>query len=131
MPLVFYSFHVMVIIGAYLLVFFIAVIFIVYKRQQWMTLRVGNIMLFPWIALITIPLTYICHQCGWIVAEVGRQPWTIQDILPVNAAISSLSASQVITTFSIFALLFTVLLIAEVRIMLKVIKNNNEIADKA
>lgn len=130
-PLVFYSFHVMVIIGAYLLVFFIAVIFIVYKRQQWMTLRVGNIMLFPWIALITIPLTYICHQCGWIVAEVGRQPWTIQDILPVNAAISSLSASQVITTFSIFALLFTVLLIAEVRIMLKVIKNNNEIADKA
>ena len=53
---------------------------------------------------------------------MGRQPWTIQDILPVQAAISSLSASNVMTTFIIFAVLFTILLIAEVGIMVKQIK---------
>lgn len=56
------------------------------------------------------------------MAEVGRQPWTIQDILPVGAAISSVSEAQVLTTFIIFAVLFTVLLIAELSIMVKQIK---------
>ena len=52
-----------------------------------------------WAAVICIPLVYIGGQCGWIVAEVGRQPWTIQGLLPVNVAISSLSAGAVRTTF--------------------------------
>ena len=61
-------------------------------------------------------------QAGWIVAEVGRQPWTIQDLLPVQAAVSSVQTSSVITTFALFFIMFTVLLIAEVRIMVKQIK---------
>ena len=40
------------------------------------------------VALWTIPLAYIGSQAGWVVAEVGRQPWAIQDMLPVGAAIS-------------------------------------------
>ena len=56
------------------------------------------------------------------MAECGRQPWTIQDILPVGAAISSASTTQVLTTFIIFAVLFTVLLVAEVGIMVKTIR---------
>ena len=47
-------------------------------------------------------LAYIAGQAGWIVSEVGRQPWAIQDILPVQAAISSLEVSSVITTFMLF-----------------------------
>jgi len=125
-PLVFYTFHLMVIIGSYLLVFLLATAWLAWKRQDWLTYRFKRRMLFPIIAFITLPLTYICHQCGWIVAEVGRQPWTIQDILPVQAAISSLSASQVITTFCLFAVLFTILLCAEVGIMIKQIKNGPE-----
>lgn len=37
-----------------------------------------------WASLWTIPLAYIAGQAGWIVAEVGRQPWAIQDILPTR-----------------------------------------------
>ena len=59
---------------------------------------------------------------GWIVAEVGRQPWAIQDILPTSASISKLATSSVQTTFFLFLILFTILLIAEVGIMVKAIK---------
>jgi cytochrome d ubiquinol oxidase subunit I len=79
------------------------------------------------VALWSIPLAYLASQLGWIVAEVGRQPWTIQDILPVQAAVSSLSTAHVVTTFSLFAILFTLLLIAEVTIMVKQIKKGPEI----
>lgn len=79
-----------------------------------------------WIALWSIPLAYIASQAGWIVAEVGRQPWAIQDLLPVNAAISRLETGSVQTTFFIFLIMFTVLLIAEIGIMLKAIKKGPE-----
>jgi len=54
-----------------------------------------------------------------VVAEVGRQPWAIQDLLPVTVARSNLTAGTVKTTFFMFLVLFTILLIAEVSIMLK------------
>ena len=71
-----------------------------------------------WAAIICIPLVYIGGQCGWIVAEVGRQPWTIQGLLPVNVAISNLSAGAVRTTFFVFLAVFALFLIIEIRIML-------------
>ena len=80
-----------------------------------------------WIAaLVCIPLVYIGGQCGWIVAEVGRQPWTIQGLLPVNVAISSLSAGAVKTTFFLFVAIFTLFLIIEIRIMISAIKKGPE-----
>jgi cytochrome d ubiquinol oxidase subunit I len=80
-----------------------------------------------YITLWSIPLAYLAGQLGWIVAEVGRQPWTIQDVLPVQAAVSGLSTGNVVTTFVLFATLFTLLLIAEVTIMVKQIKKGPEI----
>ena len=77
-------------------------------------------------AIVCIPLAYITGQCGWIVAEVGRQPWTIQGLLPVNVAISSLSAGAVKTTFFLFLAIFTLFLIIEVRIMVAAIKKGPE-----
>ena len=64
---------------------------------------------------------YLAGQCGWIVAEVGRQPWAIQELLPVSAAISNLPVGAVVTTFFIFLCLFTLLLVAELSIMGKAI----------
>lgn len=125
-PMVFYPFHLMVILGGWILVFLAAVMHCAFRKKEWLEFKVKNIMVFPVLALLSIPLVWICSQCGWIVAEVGRQPWAIQDIMPVQAAISSLSVSQVITTFIIFAVLFTVLLCAEVSIMLKQIKKGPE-----
>ena len=64
------------------------------------------------------------HGCCVIrrVAEVGRQPWAIQNLLPVKVATTNIATSNVQTTFFIFLTLFTILLIAEIRIILNQIK---------
>ena len=80
-------------------------------------------------ALVCIPLVYICGQCGWIVAEVGRQPWTIQGLLPVNVAISGLGAGAVKTTFFLFLAIFALFLVIEIRIMLGAIKKGPQISE--
>ena len=80
-----------------------------------------------WAAIVCIPLVYVCGQCGWIVAEVGRQPWTIQGLLPVNVAISSLSAGAVKTTFFVFLAVFALFLAIEIRILLRAIRKGPEV----
>ena len=59
-------------------------------------------------------------------AEIGRQPWTIQDLLPVSAAISDIEAGSVATTFFIFLALFTTMLAVEISILVKQIKKGPE-----
>ncbi len=113
--LTFYSFRVMVILGSYFLLFYIVMLALAYKAPQWLERNKWLLL----IAMISVPLMYLCSEAGWCVAEVGRQPWTVQDLLPVGAAISDIPASSVITTFWIFAVVFTVLLCAEVSIMIK------------
>ncbi len=122
----FYSFRIMVILGSYFLLYFLVALFAVY-RKDW--LQKQNWL--QWIAIISVPFMWLCSEAGWCVAEVGRQPWTVQDLLPTKAAISEISSASVITTFWLFALIFTVLLVAEVSIMLRQIskysKTNLEI----
>lgn len=115
-PMVFWAFHIMVYIGGFFVAFFAILWFFSYKK------KLENTKWLLWISILSIPLAHICSQAGWLVAEVGRQPWTIQDVLPAQAAISALSTNSVITSFMIFAVLFTALLIAEIRIMLNQIK---------
>ena len=75
-----------------------------------------------WAAIIMLPLSYIASESGWIVAEMGRQPWTIQDMLPTWAAASDLKSGSVMLTFALFLILFTTMLAVEINIMLKQIK---------
>ena len=82
------------------------------------------------VALACIPLVYICGQAGWIVAEVGRQPWTIQGLLPVNVAISSLNAGAVKTTFFLFLAIFSLFLVIEIRILIGAIKKGPQIQNE-
>lgn len=123
--LTFYSFRGMVILGGWFLLLFAVMGFMAWKRDitryRWML----------WAALITVPFGYLAGEFGWVVAEVGRQPWAIQDILPVQAAISSISAESVKLTFFIFLVLFTVLFVAELRIMVRQIKKGPEVQDEA
>ena len=114
--LVFYSFRVMIGLGLYFIFMFIAVLWLQYKNI------LGKYKVVHYILIISIPFVYISSQAGWIVSEVGRQPWTVQDLLPVSASLSSINSVNVITTFFIFATLFTILLIAELKIMFKQIK---------
>jgi cytochrome d ubiquinol oxidase subunit I len=119
-PLVFYSFHIMVMLGMYFIGLFALVLFIMYRKKM----EKANWL--QWICLLSIPLGYLAGQMGWIVAEVGRQPWAIQDILPVQASISGISADSVKLTFFLFFILFSALLLAEIRIMTKQIKKGPE-----
>jgi cytochrome d ubiquinol oxidase subunit I len=115
-PISFYSFHVMVMLGFLFIMIFATALYMLFK---------GNIALnrwFLWIALLSIPLTYLASELGWVLAEVGRQPWIIQDLMSVSGAVSQIVTGSVITTFILFALLFTMLLVAEVSIMIKQIK---------
>ena len=120
-PVNFWSFRIMVGLGCFFILIFAVILFIVYKkditRPRWLQ-RVG-------IALI--PLAFIASECGWLVAEFGRQPWTIQDMLPTWAAVSDLSSGGIAFTFFLFLVLFTAMLTAEVSIMCKQIKKGPEL----
>lgn len=115
-PLVFYSFHIMVTLGFYFIFFFAFMLWAIYQN------KLEKIRVLLWLAVWSIPLPYIAGQAGWVTAEVGRQPWVIQDYLPTMAAVSHVSTSSVQITFWLFFAIFTALLIAEIKIMTKQIK---------
>ncbi len=119
-PLVFYSFHVMVALGTLFPLLFLAILFFLYKdslhKQKWFLGPAVFAVFFGWVA----------SEAGWVVAELGRQPWAIQDLLPVTIARTNLTTTTVQMTFFMFLFIFTALLIAEVRIMLKQIQNGPE-----
>ena len=116
----FYAFHIMVGLGTYFIVFFILILYLVLKNKI-----IDNKLVLR-TAIWTIPLAYVAQESGWIVAEVGRQPWVIQDLMPTIAAVTKIDSSNVIITFFLFLVVFTALLIAEIKIMMRSIKNGPE-----
>ncbi|MBR8464520.1 cytochrome ubiquinol oxidase subunit I [Campylobacter sp. faydin G-24] len=114
--LTFYSFHIMVALGSYFIVLFFIVIYLCMAND------IENFKKLLWVCVFTIPLGYIAAETGWIVAEVGRQPWAIQDLMTVGMGATNLADTNIKISFALFAILFTTLLIAEVKIMLKQIK---------
>ena len=119
-PLVYWSFRVMVGLGSFLLLLIVVVLWADIKK------KLENMRWLQWVALLSIPLVYITGQAGWIVAEVGRQPWVIEGLLPVKAAVSSVSAASVQTTFLLFIIIFTLFLTIGIRILVKAIKRGPE-----
>jgi cytochrome bd ubiquinol oxidase subunit I len=115
-PVTFYSFHLMVALGFLFILIFAAALYFLFNdtisEKRW----------FLWIALLSVPLPYIASELGWVLTEMGRQPWIIQDLMPVSRAVSQISTGSVITTFILFGVLFTVLLVSEVSIMVKQIR---------
>ncbi len=117
----FYAFHTMVLIGGYLFLFMILAVWAACKRPGWLKNK-----LVIWIGMLTVPLVWVCSEAGWVTAEVGRQPWIIQDIMPCKAAVSDISAGDVQLTFWMFAAVFTAFLAAEVCIMLRCISRGSK-----
>lgn len=114
--LTFYAFHIMVMFGFYFILLFILALYFLFRgtiiRKKW----------FLWIMLISILFPYVTGEIGWILTEMGRHPWIIQDLMPVSVGVSQIGTGSVITTFILFAVLFTVLLVAEISIMIRQIK---------
>ena len=75
-----------------------------------------------WIAVVMIPAPWIAAELGWIVAEFGRQPWTVDGVLPTALSASSLSVGQLLFTLIGFVLFYTVLFVVEMGLMLKYIR---------
>ena len=119
--IVYWAFRAMVGLGMFLALVLAAAVWFAYKKslagKKWLL----------WVAMLSVPLVYLCGQAGWIVAEVGRQPWTIQDLLPVNVAISNVSVAAVKTTFFLFVAIFALFLVIEIRIMIGAIKKGPEV----
>ncbi len=112
----FYSFHVMVILGIHFLILSVLVLWLSLKN------RWGDRKWLLWVALLTLPLPWIASQSGWLVAEMGRQPWVVYELMPTLSAVSRLKPGAVQLTFWIFLLTFTALFIAEIKILSKQIK---------
>ena len=111
--LTFYTFHIMVGLGMWFIVLFIVVLYLLMAND---IARYKKVL---WLSIISIPLGYVAAEAGWIVAEVGRQPWAIQDLMPVGIAATQIDAGNVQLSFWLFAVIFTGLLIAEIKIMLR------------
>ncbi|MBY0239843.1 MAG: cytochrome ubiquinol oxidase subunit I [Burkholderiaceae bacterium] len=119
----FWSFRVMVGLGMYFIVL-TATFFILSARRR-LAAR-------PWLltlAVWSIPLPWIAAEAGWMVAELGRQPWAIEGVLPTALAVSNLGAGTVLATLLGFVVLYTILLVIEMKLMLKAIRKGPEADD--
>ena len=121
-PLCFYAFRVMVGLGTLFLLFFAVSLFLSFKAD----LAEAKFKWYHIVAIALVPLGYICSESGWLVAEFGRQPWAIQDMMPTWVGVSNVGSTSVALTFFIFLALFTTLLAVEISILLKAIKKGPE-----
>ncbi len=112
-PVLFWSFRIMVAIGFYFIALFAYSFWLASKRQldrhRWY-LRA---------ALWSLPLPWIAAELGWIVAEHGRQPWAIEGILPTALGVSSVSATQVWTSLIGFVIFYTTLAVVDAFLMVR------------
>jgi cytochrome d ubiquinol oxidase subunit I len=125
----FWAFRIMVGLGCLFILFFAVILAVTYKFPKAL-LQKYDITTLPdwhyWVAILLVPLAYIASESGWLVAEFGRQPWTIQDMLPTWVAVSDVEGFSVALTFFLFLFLFTLMLCVEISILLKQIKKGPE-----
>ncbi|WHU05129.1 cytochrome ubiquinol oxidase subunit I [Sphingomonas sp. NIBR02145] len=118
-PAIFWMFRIMAGIGFGMIAFF-AVAF------YYSTVRKFDARWFLRLALIVMPLPWIAAEVGWAVAEVGRQPWAVEGVLPTFLAPSSLTVPELWLTIVGFTALYGALAVIEVRLMLASIKKGPE-----
>ncbi|RMF14231.1 MAG: cytochrome bd-I ubiquinol oxidase subunit CydA [Gammaproteobacteria bacterium] len=109
----FWTFRLMVAAGFFMLLVFALAFWFTSKRTADKK---------PWLlkmALYSLPLPWIACEAGWFVAEYGRQPWSIAEVLPVHLSASSLSATDVMLSLATFIGFYTLLLIAEMYLMIR------------
>jgi cytochrome d ubiquinol oxidase subunit I len=69
-----------------------------------------------------MPLPWIGVECGWLLAELGRQPWAVEGVLPTFLGASSLTVAQLWTTIIGFTLLYGTLAVVEVGLIVRTIR---------
>lgn len=114
----------MVAVGFYLVAFFMVAFYLAAKD------RITQSPRFLKFAVFSIPLPWLAIECGWFVAEFGRQPWIIEGVLPTFYAVSGLSVSDLLTSLAIFFTLYSALGIVGVKVMLHAIRQGPEEKEK-
>ncbi len=108
---VFWAFRIMVAAGFTMLALFILAFYYnakrVIEKKRWLL----------WLIVLGIPLPWIAIETGWFVAEYGRQPWAIGEVLPTFLATSSLTVQDLIISLTGFIVFYTILLIIEMWLM--------------
>ena len=115
-PVLFWSFRLMVAFGFWFLLLF-AVAFWLSARRH-----LDRYRLFLIAACCSLPLPWITVELGWIVAEYGRQPWVIEDVLPTALGVSSVGAANVLTSLLGFVFFYSALLVADLYLLVKYIR---------
>ncbi len=112
---VFWSFRIMVGLGVY----FIALFGLVFYRAC--LRKLGQARWLLWVAAFSLPLPWIAAELGWTTAEVGRQPWTIDGILPTALSVSSVPALHVAISIFAFVVAYSALFVVEMFLMVRII----------
>ena len=112
----FWSFRLMVAIGMFLIVLMGTFLVLSAKHQ------LGERRWLLKVALWSLPLPWLAVEAGWIVAELGRQPWVIEGVLPTAVAVSNLGVKTLLLTIAGFVAIYSVLLVIEIKLMLKTIR---------
>lgn len=112
----FWAFRVMVALGFA----FIAVMLFFFIRANFYRMTFPRWSL--WAAVFAIPAPWIAAEAGWFVAEYGRQPWTVDGVLPTALSVSHLSVGQVAFTLAGFVTFYSILFIVEMGLMIKYIR---------
>ena len=114
--LLFWLFRIMVGLGFFFILLFGLAFYLVSTgpilRARWLL----------WALVVALPLPWIAAESGWVVAEVGRQPWVVEGVLPTFLAVSSISANSVLVTLFGFIGFYTALLLVDVYLMVKAIR---------
>jgi cytochrome bd ubiquinol oxidase subunit I len=112
----FWSFRLMVGIGVVLLGLFAAAFLQLCRGRLVQSPRLLKALFW------SIPLPWIAIEAGWFVAEFGRQPWTISEVLPVSASVSLLQPGQIWFSLISISLIYTSLLVVELFLLRHVIR---------
>lgn len=118
--LLYFSFRIMVALGVYFIAFFAFAVYLTtfhaQTRYRW----------FLRLAVASLPLPWVAAELGWIVAEIGRQPWVVDGILPTFLGVSSVSAAQVWSSLTGFVLFYTALAVIDIWLMFKYVRRGPE-----
>jgi cytochrome bd ubiquinol oxidase subunit I len=75
-----------------------------------------------WVLAFSLPFPWIAAEAGWVVAEVGRQPWVVEGVLPTFLAVSSITANNVLITLFGFIGFYSALLLVDIYLMVKAVR---------
>jgi len=109
----FYSFRIMV------LAWLIMLVVLLWGCRLFVQRKLHKSPWFLWCAVLSIPMPWIAAEFGWVVAEIGRQPWTVHGYLPTFFSVSSINTASVAFSLGGFALFYSALLIVELTLMFK------------